>query len=63
MQKMIRGSGAIAAAQKGAALFVFNPQRGWIPAGAGALGRALRSSEHATYCYGVRAPKKARKIQ
>jgi len=41
-RKMIRGLRAIELAERGAPLFVFNQQRGWVPGGPGALARAQR---------------------
>jgi hypothetical protein len=61
-RRMVRGERAIAAAKAGAPLFVFNDQRGWVPAGLGALGRAQRSlalsnergeGTHGISCYGA----------
>ncbi len=42
MAQFIRGIRAIEAARHGAPLYVFNRQRGWVPAGPGALDRAER---------------------
>lgn len=51
--KMIQGPDAIAAAEKGAALFVLSPQEGWVPAGSVALARARLCEPHALWIYGV----------
>ncbi len=50
----IRGAEAISLASRGATLWVFNPQRGWVHAGPGALERASRMEPQALWIYGVR---------
>jgi len=41
--RLVRGADAIKAHEAGAPLYVLNPQKGWIPAGPGALERMKRS--------------------
>jgi hypothetical protein len=54
-KKMIAGIKAINAARNGAALYVLDPQHGWVPAGEKALERAERMDVHALWIYGVKA--------
>ncbi len=52
----LRGSGAIhAASVHGVAIYVLNPQRGWIVGGPGALGRAVRMGDQGTWIYGAKS--------